>query len=201
MNIKREKTSGPDRSALVLPKTAAGRSHASHPEYPLERVCSYSSEPFQLTFARNAQQHFLMREDVEVIASHRGLTIRGETEDAIDAALVTLKDLYGPRIHIGPPTVLYFHGVTLEQPWMGLRVRCATGQLDSVNTDLLDRDATITSCEVEGGHCHIQARAPLASLLGYRSALEKLTGGSAKHAIWLSHYAPMGNLPPEGHAA
>jgi hypothetical protein len=25
--------------------------------------------------------------------------------------------------------------------------------------------------------------------------------GSAKHAIWLSHYAPMGKLPPDGHAA
>jgi hypothetical protein len=174
---------------------------SSHPEYPLERVCSFVSEPFQLTFARNAQQHFLTREDVEVIASHRGLTIRGETEDAIDAALVLLKDLYGPRIRISAPTVLYHHGVTLEQPWMGLRVRCATSQIDAVNSDLLDRDATIVSCEVDGAHCHIQASAPLASLLGYRAALGKLAGASAQHAIWLSHYAPMGNLPPEGHAA
>jgi translation elongation factor EF-G len=83
-----------------------------------------------------------------------------------------------------------------------LRIRCAATELDAVNADLLDRDATITSCEVEAASCHIEARAPLASLLGYRSALERLTGGSAKHAIWLSHYAPMGKLPPPGgHAA
>jgi hypothetical protein len=175
--------------------------YRDQPEYPLERACSYLSEPFQLAFARGAEQHFSMHEDVQVSASHRGLTIRGETEDAIDAALVLLKDLFGPRIHVGPPTVLYHQGVTLEQPWMGLRVRCAAAQLDMVKADLLDRDATITSCEQEGAHCHIQARAPLVSLLGYRAALEKLTGGSAKHAIWLSHYAPMGKLPPEGHAA
>src|SRR6188474_3076274 len=106
MITKREKAAIPDHQPLALqepvgalqPKTAAARSHSSHPEYPLERVCSYLSEPFQLTFARNAQQYFSMREDVELIASHRGLTIRGETEDAIDAALVLLKDLYGPRI-------------------------------------------------------------------------------------------------------
>ena len=189
------------KAASVSHRGYAASSYSSHPEYPLERVCSHMSEPFQLAFSRNAQQHFLTREDVVVTASHRGLTIRGETEEAIDAALVLLTDLYGPRILIGPPTVLYHHGVTLEQPWMGLRIRCATNLLDAVNTDLLDRDATITSCEVEGAHCHIQALAPLASLLGYRSALESLTGGSARHAIWLSHYAPMGTLPPEGHAA
>jgi hypothetical protein len=188
------------RPQSTFAELPAGRG-ASHPEYPLERVCSFLSEPFQLTFARNAQQHFLTREDVEVTASHRGLTIRGETEDAVDAAFVLLRDLYGPRIHISPSTVLYHHGVTLEQPWMGLRVRCATGQFDVVHSDLLDRDARIASFEVEGADSHIQATAPLASLLGYRAALEKLTGGSAKHAIWLSHYAPMGNLPPEGHAA
>jgi hypothetical protein len=188
------------RSHPTLAEVAKGRS-ASHPEYPLERTCSYLSEPFQLAFARNAEQHFVMREDVKVTASHRGLKIRGESEDAIDAALVLLKDLFGPRIQVGPLTVVYHDGVTLEQPWMGLRIRCATSQLEAVNADLLDRDATIASCEVDGAHCHIEACAPLASLLGYRSALEDLTAGAGKHAIWLSHYAPMGILPPDNHAA
>ena len=209
MNTKHDELTFPHLQP-PQPKTAAARSTLveeprrsgpSHPEYPLERVCSFLSEPFQLTFARNAQQHFVMREDVEVVASHRGLTIRGETEDTIDAALVLLRDLYGPRIRISPPTVLYHHGVTLEQPWMGLRVRCATGHLDAVRSDLLDRDAMISSCEAERPYFHIQACAPLASLLGYRSALRDLTGGTANHALWLSHYAPMGNTPPDGHAA
>lgn len=172
----------------------AGRS--SHPEYPLQRVCSYPSEPFQLTFARNAQQHFLMREDVEVVAAHGGLTIRAETEDAIDAALALLKDLYGPRLRIGPPTVLYHQGVALEQPWMGVRVRCGSADLDAVNADLIDRDATLVSCRLDGSHWHIEARAPLASLLGYRATLEHLTAGTAQHSMWLSHYAPLAPQPP-----
>jgi translation elongation factor EF-G len=180
---------------------ARSSQRSSHPEYPLERVCSYASEPFQLTFARNARQHFLTREDVAVVASHSGLTIRAETEAAIDAALALLKDLYGPRLHIGPPTVLYHQGVMLEQPWMGLRVRCPVEHLEAVNADLLDRDATILACRIDGTHVRVEARAPLASLLGYGASLEILTAGAARHSLWLSHYAPLVPEPPGGHAA
>jgi translation elongation factor EF-G len=174
---------------------------SSHPEYPLERVCSYASEPFQLTFARNARQHFLTREDVQVVASHGGLTIRAETEAAIDAALALLKDLYGPRLRIGPPTVLYHQGLTLEQPWMGLRVRCPAEHFDAVNADLLDRDATILTCRIDGSLAHVEARSPLASLLGYGASLDASTAGSSQHSLWLSHYAPLVPSPPDGRAA
>jgi len=174
---------------------------ASHPEFPLERLCSHLYVPFQLTFARNAQQHFLVREDVEVVASHQGLAIRAETEDAIDAAIVILKDLYGPNLRIGPPTIRYHKGILLEQPWMGLSIRCTPEHLDAVNADLTDREATIVSCDIEPARCLVQARAPLAALLGYRSDLEKLTAGSARHAVWLSHYAPIESPPPDGQVA
>jgi translation elongation factor EF-G len=170
---------------------------SSHPEYPLERVCTYPSEPFQLTFARNARQHFVMREDVEVVASHGGLTIRAETEDAIDAALALLKDLYGPRLTIGPPTVLYHQGASLEQPWMGLRVRCGIHDLAAVNADLIDRAAMLISCRLDGNQWHIEARAPLALLLGYRADLDRMTAGAARHSMWLSHYAPLPPAPPD----
>jgi len=173
----------------------------SHPEFPLERLCSHLHEPFQLTFARNAQQHFVTREDVEVAASHKGLTIRGETEDSVNAATVILKDLYGSNVRIGPPTIRYHLGRSLEQPWMGLRVRCKAEHLDAVTADLMDREAAIVSSDIESAQSVIQARAPFASLLGYRLALEMITSGTAQHAIWLSHYAPIENTPPDGEAA
>jgi hypothetical protein len=174
---------------------------APHPEYPLERVCSHRSEAFQLTFARNAKQHLSTREDVEVVVSHRGLSIRAETEDAIDAAIVVLKDLYGTKIRIGPPIIRLHEGVSLEQPWMGLRVRCERDHLDAVNADLIRRNATIVCCEIEAASCLIQATAPLSNLMGYRTTLEKITANSAQHAVWLSHYAPLDRHPPDGHAA
>lgn len=190
-------------SGQAIPRvhsTFHGR-RASHPEYPLERICSHLSEPFQLVFARNAKQLFCERDDVELVASHQGLTIRAETEDVIDAAVVVLNDLYDRMLRLEPPTIRYHQGATLEQPWMGLRVRCIPGHLEAINADLIDRNATIVACDIQPGLCVIQACAPLAGLLGYRSALEKLTAGSAQHAMWLSHYAPVEELPPDGCAA
>jgi hypothetical protein len=174
---------------------------ARHPEFPLERLCWHLHEPFQLSFGRNAQQHFRVREDVEAVASHHGLSLRAETEESIDAAIVILKDLYGPNLRVGPPTIRYHKGNLLEQPWMGLRVSCAPQHLDAVNADLIDREATVSGCQVEPAQCVLEARAPLATLLGYRSDLESLTEGSGRHAMWLSHYAPIETPPPDGQAA
>jgi hypothetical protein len=175
--------------------------HAHHPEYPLERLCAHAYEPFQLTFARHAQQLVHESEEVELVASHQGLTIRGETEETIDAALGALKDFYGPQIRVGPPNVRYHRGVTLEQPWMGLRVRCASEQLEAVKVDLIVRDATLVSSEIQSRAGVIQACAPLACLIGYGVALAKLTGGSGEHLMWLSHYAPVQSPPSGGNAA
>lgn len=193
-----------ERKARRTPSAPVPKLHtrrASHPEFPLERLCSHKYEPFQLTFARQAQQHFLLREDVEVVASHKGLCIRAETEDAVDAAILVLEDLYGPDLRVGAPTIRYHHGTSLEQPWMGLSVRCAVEHLDAVRADLIDRKATIVGCDVQHPQCVIQARAPLATLLRYRGELEKLTASSAEHVMWLSHYAPLENPPPDGQAA
>jgi hypothetical protein len=172
-----------------------------HREYPLERVCSYPAEHFQLTFARNARYHLVMREDVEVIASRQGLTIRAENEEALAAAVRELQALYGPHIHLGPLTIRYHKAAALEQPWMGIHVRCAVDYLDAVNADLIARGATIVSCEIEGAKALVEASAPLSTLLGYRTDLERLTEGSGHHAMWLSHYAPVSHLPPDGEAA
>lgn len=187
-----------DRCAIVeVPESEI----AGHREYPLERVCSYPAESFQLTFARNARHHLVMREDVEVVASHEGLTIRAETEEALASVVLELQGLYGPHIHLGPLTIRFHKATSLEQPWMGIHVRCAIDYLDAVNADLIARNATIASCEIDGSKALIEASAPLAGLLGYQADLDKLTAGSGRHAMWLSHYAPVSKPSPDGHAA
>jgi hypothetical protein len=175
--------------------------HAHHPEYPLERLCTHLYEPFQLTFARHAQQLLDEREDVELLASHQGLAIRAETEESIEAALEVLEDFFGTQIRVSPPTIRFHKGAMLEQPWMGLRVRCATDQLETVKVDLIVRDATLFTSGIQSGVGVIQACAPLAYLIGYGSALAKLTSGAGQHVMWLSHYAPVEGLPPDGDAA
>jgi Elongation factor G C-terminus len=183
-----------------VPEAVRHDHRTNHPEYPLERLCVHLYEPFQLTFARHAEQLFQQRDDVELIASHQGLTIRGETEESIEAAVRVLRDFYGPQIRIDPPTIRYHNGATLEQPWMGLRVRCPADRVEAVKTDLIVRDATIVTSAIHANAGEIQACGPLAYLIGYRSAFEKLTSGSGWCVMWLSHYAPVDH-PPGGDAA
>jgi len=188
-------------AALYVPERVPQTQRTNRPEYPLERLCTHRYEPFQLTFARHAQQLFRQHDDVELVASHQGLAIRAETEDAIDAALEVLKEFYGPQIHIGPPTIRYYKGTTLEQPWMGLRVKCTPEHFEAIKAALMARNATMVASEIHPMGGMIQACAPLAQLMGYKSELAKLTSGSAEHVMWLSHYAPMEHLPPDGGAA
>jgi len=192
---------GQPPAALYALGRLSSTQRSNRPEYPLERLCTHLYEPFQLTFARHAQQLLHDQEDVELLASHQGLTIRAETEDVIEATLEVLKDFYGPQVHIGPPTIRYYKGATLEQPWMGLRVSCASEHFEAIKIALIVRDATIVASQIQPAVCVIQACAPLAQLIGYKSELEKLTSGSAEHVMWLSHYAPVEYPPPEGGAA
>ena len=105
--------------------------------------------------------------------SHQGLAIRAETEDSIDAAIVLLKDLYGPNLRIGPPDDSLSQRSNARTTLDGPEYSCVPEHLDAVNADLIDREATIVSCEIEPEQSLIEARAPLAALLGYRSDLEK----------------------------
>jgi translation elongation factor EF-G len=97
--------------------------------------------------------------------------------------------------------IRYHDGTSFEQPWMGLSVKCAPQHVTAVNADLIAREAEIESSKVETTQCLIRATAPLAELLGYRADLGKLTAGTARHSMWLSHYAPIDSPPPGGQAA
>jgi len=176
----------------------AQHGQSSHPEFPLERLCRHRCAPFQLTFALIAQRVLQGRDEVLAVASEAGLAIRGETEDAIDAAMALLAELFGASVRVGSPRVRFHHGVTLEQPWMDLRVRCMPADVAAVSADLIDRDAAIIACGVEAARLLLHARAPLARLLGYRQALQQVTTGGAQHVMSLSHYAPLPQTP--GHA-
>lgn len=174
---------------------------ASHPEYPLERTCKHQYEPFQLAFAERAAELLAARDDLELECTRRGLTIRGETEEAIDEAIAVLARAYGAALGVSPPTIRYHKGEMLEEPWMGLRVRCRTEHLERVKADLAIRSAPIESSEIDSRAAVLHVRAPLAVLIGYGAALAKLTAGSGKHVSWLSHYAPVDEHPPGGDAA
>ncbi len=172
-----------------------------HPEYPLERVCRHLYQPFQLKFARQAEQLLTKQDDLEVVCSHAGLTIRAETDEILRNPVETLRSFYGSQLHVGPATIRYHNATTLEEPWMGLRVRCAPVYFEAIKADLRMRQATIVGSELRPRIGLIYASAPLSKLVGYGVDLAKLTRGTAQQLMWLSHYAPVNILPPDGDAA
>ncbi|MEP7246040.1 MAG: hypothetical protein ABI885_20500 [Gammaproteobacteria bacterium] len=189
--------------ARVGGAVSSGEAHqerSMHPEYPIERVCSHLFEPFQLTFARHAQNVLPEEEEVEVEASHQGLVLRGETEAALEHSVEILQDYYGNQIRIGAPTVRYRNGATVEEPYMGLRVRCSPEYFAAVMADLEARRASIEHTECTPAHAVVRATAPLARLIGYSWNLARLTAGTAHEVMWLSRYSPVEVPPPNGDA-
>jgi hypothetical protein len=172
-----------------------------HPEYPLERVCRHRYQSFQLKFASQAQQLLAQQGDLGIVCSHEGLTIRGETEEILGGAVETLRAFYGSQLHVGPATIRYHNATTLEEPWMGLRIRCAPRHFDAIKTDLTMRHASIIGSDRHSRIGVIHASAPLSQLIGYASDLAKLTGAEAQQLMWLSHYAPVQDRSPDGDAA
>jgi len=187
---------------LQLPDRKPWRERSvHHPEYPLERVCRHLDQPFQLSFATQAQQLLTHQADLGIVCSHEGLTIRGETEEILGGAVETLRAIYGSQLQVGRATIRYHHATTLEEPWMGLRIRCAPRDFDAVKADLTRRHASIIGSNRHSRIGVTHASAPLSQLIGYASDLAKLTCAEAQQIMWLSHYAPVEDMSPNGDAA
>ena len=163
-------------------------------EYPLEQICSHKSEPLQLAFARSAIPLLQTRSDRLFLARTDGLVICGETEDAMESPVRTLREIYGDELNVGSliirnrsgPTV---SGPTVQEPHMGVRVSGAARYFEAIKADLLSRGAKVLDAECIGPLGIVRATAPLASLLGYPRSLATLTSGNASQVMWFSHYA------------
>jgi len=172
-------------------REAAGAAYQAHPEYPLERACVHLYEPFQLKFARHAEQLLNVACDVQVGGGHHGLTLRSETESELELAATILRNFYGSHVRVGPVAVRYHSGRVIEEPVMGVRVRCDAANMEAVTADLVSRGALIVSSELMHGVASVRAVGRLAGLIGYAKALRLLAGEGARHLMWLSHYAPV----------
>jgi predicted membrane GTPase involved in stress response len=138
------------------------------------------------------------KEAIELEASDQGLLLRAETEAELEHCIEILHDYYGSQIRFGAPTVRYHRGETLEEPYMGVRVRCSPEYFAAVRSDLRARRASIEDSECNPTYAVIRATAPLARLIGYSWNLSKLTAGTAHEVMWLSHYAPIESPTPKG---
>ena len=172
-----------------------------HSEFPVERLAQLSSNTFQIGFARQVMRMLEASDFLAYEATHEGLMMRGQNEDALAKPAVLLRDLYGDDLVLRPPQVRYMSlGNRPYEPIMLLRVRIAPRHRKAVREDLDARDVAILEEHQRPSVCVLRAEAPLRTLLGYGEALSALTGGSGLHWTWLDRYVPMDD-PPGGRAA
>jgi len=170
-------------------------------DFPIETCCSHRGERFQLDFARQVMQLLPRTSGASYAPDARGLVIAAQTEMDLERPVRRLTDIYGDMLRVGPLTVRYRHGQTIEQPIMALRVLCPPGCYEGVREDLRARDARIMDAEVNRRFGIVRATAPLAKLLGYPDRFASITGEKGQLVMWLSHYEQLDEPPPAGIAA
>ena len=171
-----------------------------HLDLPLEQLVRRRGAAFQLAFASEAQALVPTCEEFALSASHKGLHVLARTEEALAPPLDVLRDAYGPALLVEPPRVRLLGGTRPKEPIMHVRVSLYANSRDAVRKALQARGAALAEDYLGATYCVLRCEAPLADLLGFPAELSRLTAGTAKHWIVLSHYAIV-NRDPGGRAA
>jgi predicted membrane GTPase involved in stress response len=160
-----------------------------HPDMPIEQLVRRKDTRFQFGFANEARNLVPDRDDFVLATSHKGLHVLARSEESLAAPVETLREVYGQDLDIAPPQVRFIEGVQVQEPIMHVRISLAARFLDPVKEALRARGANPSEEYVRAGYCVLRYEAPLADLLGLPAQLARLTLGTAKHWIVLSHYA------------
>jgi len=83
-------------------------------------------------------------------------------------------------------------GPQILEPIYDVEVLCPEEKMGDVMTDLQGRRAVIMGMEAEGNWQKIKAKAPLAEMNKYATALSSLTSGRAMYSMKFAEYA---NVP------
>lgn len=169
-------------------------------DLPIEQVLRRRDTRFQLGFGAEAKEMVPQRDEYMLLPSHKGLHVLGRNEDALSAPIEVLLDIYGERLEVEPPKVRLIEGVQVQEPIMHVRLSLETRYSGAVKEALERRGATLTEEYTRSTYCVLRYEAALTDLLGLSGELGKLTDGSAKHWVVLSHYA-MVTRDPGGSAA
>ena len=141
-----------------------------------------------------------MGDDFAATASHKGLHVLARDEEGLVRPVLVLREVYGESLELAPPRVRLIKGVQLKEPIMHLRISMYTELRAAVKRALRARGAMLSEEYVRSTYCVLRYEARLADLLGFPAELRRLSAGSARHWIALSHYA-MVTGDPGGSAA
>ncbi len=158
-------------------------------DLPIEQLVRRTDTRFQLGFAVEAAKRVPARDEFALSASHKGLRVLARNETSLFAPIETLRRTYGQRLEVDDPQVRLIEGVQVQEPIMHVRICLETPYLDAVKRSLLVRGVTAEEEYVRTRHAVLRYEAPLARLIGLPLELLKLTSGTARYWIVLSHYA------------
>lgn len=170
-------------------------------DLPIEQLVRRKDTRFQLGFATEARERVPGGEEFALSASRRGLHVLARNEDGLSEPVDVLRDIYGPSLEVGSPTVRLIEGVQVQEPIMHVRISLERRYLETVKPALLRRGATLEEEYARSRLAVLRFEAPLARLLGLTAELKQLTSGTARNWIVLSHYALVTGGPPPGRAA
>jgi predicted membrane GTPase involved in stress response len=158
-------------------------------DLPIEQLLRRTDTRFQFGFATEAKELVPQRDEFLLSASRKGLHVLARNEESLALPVDVLRDVYGPRLEVQPPRVRLIEGVQVQEPIMHVRVSLQTPHLSAVKRALEARGARLTEEYSRASYSVLRYEAPLADLLGLSDELSRLTEGSARHWIALSHYA------------
>jgi hypothetical protein len=171
-----------------------------HPDLPLEQLVKRRGVAFQFAFATQAKELMPRADDFALSASHKGLHVLAQNEDSLARPVQVLREAYGSSLVLDPPKVRLIEGVQMREPIMHLRISMYVHFREAVKKALWKRGAVLTEDYARATYCTLRYEAPLADLLGFPAELARLTAGTAKNWIELSHYAIV-TRDPGGKAA
>lgn len=171
-----------------------------HLDLPLEQLVKRRGMAFQFAFATEAKELMPMGDDFAATTSDKGLHVLARDEEGLVRPVLVLREVYGESLELAPPRVRLIKGVQLKEPIMHLRISMYTELRAAVKGALRARGAMLSEEYVRSTYCVLRYEARLADLLGCPAELRRLSAGSARHWIALSHYA-MVTGDPGGSAA
>lgn len=176
--------------------SAAQTTGFAHAELPLEVLASTTEHAFQRAFAHEAVRALgAPPEGVAYEPDHAGLRVYAGNEMVLAVALARIRAAFGERVAVEAPQVRFRPGGRIEEPVMDLDIRVAPECAPVVRADLQRRGAELIDVSTASALAVIRARVPLQQLMGYPDWLAAASDGSARLAMWLDHYRPVGCGP------
>ena len=171
-----------------------------YPDMPIEQLVRRKGMAFQFAFATEAKELLPQREEFLLTASRKGLHVLAKNEEGQTQPVAALREVYGASLEVEPPRDRLIEGVQVKEPIMHVRISMYADLREVVKRALLRRGGSLSEEHVRSAYCVQRFEAPLAGLLGLSAELSRLTAGTAKHWIALSHYAIV-TRDPGGKAA